>query len=153
MGYAPSVQMRGVQKSLSREALPVTMPDVENAVDGVDLKQDEITIQVKVTKVKTSISSAKNAVTTFINTHLADLKQCYEHNITADNTNVITGEVIIQFTLKQDGQIENIVFTKNEIAAQNFESCLLQLIKSWNIKTGGNYNQISVECTLQFDNR
>jgi Ca-activated chloride channel family protein len=152
MGYAPSVQMRGLQKSLSREALPV-QSETENKVDDVDLKQDEITSQVKLTKVKTSISSAKNAVTTFINAHLADLKQCYDQNITSNNTKVLTGNVIIQFTLKQDGQIENIVFTKNEIAEQNFESCLLQLIKSWNIKTGGTYNQISVECTLQFDNR
>jgi Ca-activated chloride channel family protein len=152
MGYAPSVQMRGVQKSLSRESLPV-QAEMENKTADIDLKQDEITTQVKVTEVKTSIASVKNAVAAFVNIHLTDLNQCYAQNITSNTTNVLSGKVTIQFTLKKDGQIENIVFVKNEIGDQNFESCLLQVIKAWNIKTGGNYNQISVECTLQFDNR
>jgi Ca-activated chloride channel family protein len=138
--YAPSTVMRSIQKSERH------MRDVAS----ISPDQEGKTIQVKVTEVKTGIASEKKSVTLFIKNQLAALKQCYEQNI---NANLPSGEVTIQFILKKDGQIENVAITKDEFSDQNFESCLLQLIKSWNIKTGGNYNQISVECTLQFDNR
>ncbi len=150
--YAPSA-VPSVGRSALQKSERKAVNEIEFEVDGITLNQDINTSQVQVTKVKTSITSAKKAVTAFINNQLVALKQCYDQNITSNNANALSGKVTIQFTLKKDGKIENIVFVKNELADQNFESCLLQLIKSWNITTSGNYNQISVECTLQFDNR
>jgi Ca-activated chloride channel family protein len=114
-----------------------------------DAKKEQL--KVKVADVKISNAAEKKTVTAFIKKQLQVFEQCYEQNIGSNNAQSLSGKVVIKFTLNKDGKISNIVFIKKELGDPNFESCLLQTIQSWIVKTSATQNQISVEFTLEFD--
>ena len=96
-------------------------------------------------------NETRKLIESYIKAHLSAVKKCYETNVNSLKFSMPTGSVIVKFTVKKNGQLENIVITKNEIPSKALGTCLSKLIKSWIFQTSSHYEQMAVECTFQFN--
>jgi len=114
-------------------------------VDGLEMDS----IQILLTDIKINVESEKSSIRSFIESHLSSLQKCYEKNISS--MTLTSGRVTIKFSINKNGNIENGMVFKNDLADKKFETCLLKEIKSWKIPVSGGNDQISVECTFEFN--
>ena len=136
--YAPSsgVMQFDKSKNMAFETLQIQLPD---------------TVRIKIINVKTSTTAENDIISSYIENQLTKINNCYIKNLNSASGQSLPGKVTVQFTLKKDGQPANIKMVKDELANKKFETCLINLIKTWRILTSSNQSSISVECTLQFD--
>ena len=123
--------------------------DIILSNDMSELKFD--TLRVELSEIKTDVPEGKKLIESYIKAQLSAVKTCYETNVNSLKFSMPTGSVIIKFTVKKNGQVENIVITKNEIPSKALGTCLSKLIKSWIFQTSSHYEQMAVECTFQFN--
>jgi Ca-activated chloride channel family protein len=108
------------------------------------------TLQAELSIIKTDHSDVEKLIESYIKMQLPDVKRCYEKNVKSQKYTMPTGSVALKFTVKKNGQVENIVIIKNEIPGKALEKDLVILITTWIFQTANQYDQTVVECTFQF---
>jgi Ca-activated chloride channel family protein len=137
--YSPSPSFTRFDKSkkVEFESLPIQAAD---------------TVRITIVGVNTSDTTWNGAIISYLENQFTAIKKCYAKNMSNIKTHKSSAQVTVQFTIKKDGQPDNIMVVRDELASKKLETCLVKTIKGWRIITGSNQVQISVVCTLQFDN-